>query len=72
MQRCIFVEGIGRVHALGPVGDMRVAVMDHGTLLTGSARQQFDLAMLAADIIAGDAPGRIVWSVRFKENEASK
>lgn len=60
-QRCVYIEGIGRVHVLGPPGDEHVAVMD--------GPQNFRRAIRAADIIAGDAPGRIIWSVRFQEKE---
>lgn len=67
VQRCIFVEGIGRCHALGTLDDPiagGVAAMDYD----GVAEALAGFAVLA--IIAGDRPGRILWSVRFTEKAA--
>jgi hypothetical protein len=62
--RCVFIEGIGRVHALGPRERPHVAAMD------ADGVAGLERAMLAADILAGIVPGKIIWSVRFKEHEA--
>jgi len=65
--RCVFIEGIGRCHALGPPDsiDGGVAAMD-----AAGMAEQFRLGALAADILTGHAPGKILWAVRFKEHEA--
>jgi len=70
LNRCVFIEGIGRVHALGPAGEEHVAALDHGNVFTGDPQKQFDLGMLAADIIAGHAEGKVLWAVRFQEKNA--
>lgn len=63
IQRCMMIEGIGRVHVLGEKDDPRscCAVMDNGADIAAS--------MQAADIVYGDRPGRVLWSVRFNEKE---
>lgn len=65
--RCVFIEGIGRVHALGPPNHIEfgVAAMD-----AAGMAEQFRLGALAADILTGQRPGKIRWAVRFKENAA--
>lgn len=90
--RCMFIEGIGRVHVIGslkppplPPGPLRdrqgrfrypyesecgpaVALADaHSFLEDPRSQRTLSLTALAADIIVGDRPGRILWSVRFKE-----
>lgn len=62
LNRCVYIEGIGRVHALGPRERPHVAAMDAGGV-AGLQR-----AMVAADILAGIRPGKIRWSVRFREH----
>ena len=61
IQRCVFIEGIGRCHVLGERKDAHLAVMD--------GPQSFVTAMKAHDIYIGHQPGRILWSVRFTEKE---
>lgn len=63
--RCVFIEGIGRVHALGPPDsiDGGAAAMD----AEGMA-EQFRLSAMAADVLAGHRPGKVRWAVRFKEH----
>lgn len=65
--RCVFIEGIGRVHALGPPDsiDGGVAAMD----AVGLADQIW-LSCMASDVLSGQAPGKVLWAVRFKEHEA--
>lgn len=91
-ERCMCIEGIGRVHVLGPLrppplppGRLRdaqgrfryptewecagpsVALADAPKLIDDAHPQRtLNLTALAADIVAGDAPGRILWSVRVK------
>lgn len=90
--RCMFIEGIGRVHVIGPLkpppppalprrdarGRFRfpdewevgpaVALADSGSILEDPFPQRtWNLTMLAADIVAGRAEGKIRWSVRFQE-----
>jgi len=86
MNRCMFIEGIGRVHVIGPLkpeplppGKLR----DHDGRFRSRAEAEaeagpwvaladegpwtLEQAMLAADIVTGQAKGKILWSVRFQE-----
>lgn len=62
VQRCVFVEGIGRCHVLSMGNRVDACVMD--------GPQDFVRASRAYDIITKQAPGRILWSVRFTEKGA--
>lgn len=64
IQRCMFVEGIGNVHALGPTD----GPPEHFAALDGP--DDIGKTMRAVDIISGDdSEGRILWSVRFREKD---
>lgn len=70
--RCLFIEGIGRVHVLGAPDSEHggVAAVDFDPWLSREERKkQAAASIIAADIIAGHRKGKILWSVRFEEHE---
>lgn len=60
LNRCVFIEGVGRCHVLGDPDNPHVGVMDGSPM-------SFILANRALDVVTGKSPGRILWAVRFKE-----
>jgi len=64
INRCVFIEGIGRCHVM-EIGDEReVAAWD-----AVSIKDQINLGLLAQDILDGRQSGEIRWSVRFREHQ---
>lgn len=69
--RCLFIEGIGRVHVLGAPDSEHggVAAVDFNPRLgREEMRRQAEASLAAADIVAGERPGKILWAVRFREH----
>lgn len=68
INRCVMIEGYGRAHVLAsdnpnyPDGP-DLALMDYA----GSIPGIMAATARAIDIYLGQRPGRILWSVRFKE-----
>lgn len=67
LNRCLFIEGIGRVHAICGPGRCDVAAIDYDDI-----QDQWHFGMLAADVVTGDSiePFKIRWAVRFREKQA--
>lgn len=67
MNRCIYIEGIGRCHVIddgNPECWPAIAAMD---VPSGISRDAVIRADAAAAVLFHGAPGIIRWSVRFKE-----
>ena len=69
IQRCLFIEGIGRCHVLG---DFRTGeYFECAAIDARSVRDQAVLGMRATDTLDGTVSHRrILWSVRFTEKDA--
>lgn len=66
VNRCVFIAGVGRCHVLQGDEELHVAAMDARDL-----RDEFWLSNRALDILQNRSPGRVIWSVRFREHQPS-
>jgi hypothetical protein len=69
-QRCVYIDGIGRVHALSSDKTNRLDICPME--VNGSTRAEAEAGGIAWDILApfifnGTRDPRILWSVRFAE-----
>jgi hypothetical protein len=69
INRCVYIEGIGRCHVLqGGDGETHVGLVDFPASMFSP--DTLRVAMIAAEIVVGERPGRILWSVRYRERAA--